>query len=87
MTALIYGAVHPWIGTQMHGYCGGFFGDRYGSKTIVLVGPDWLVAIENGRPCTAQYPSHEYMVSEYKEHSEKPDIMCNDCNEVLCECD
>lgn len=38
-------------GDTLEGFCAGFFGrDSYGDKIVQAVGPDWIVAREEGRP-------------------------------------
>lgn len=36
------------VGDVLYGYCQGYFGrDSYGEKTVLAIGPDWVVVSEN----------------------------------------
>lgn len=52
------------IGTTLYGFCGGYFGESYGNKTVEGVGPDWIVVREwNGRLQLAEVGT--WMLEDY----------------------
>lgn len=54
------------VGTVLHGYCGGFFGDVYEDLRVEAVGVDWVVAREeSGVVHFATDPAIHQILSEY----------------------
>lgn len=55
MTEVAYcGPLLGYLGVHLYGFCNGFFGrDSYGTKTIINIGKDWIVALEDGYPVVA----------------------------------
>jgi len=61
------------VGRRIYGFCGGHFGrDSYRNKTIIFVGPNCLVAVDDeGNPGLAEFEDWEHMEREVKEWSDR----------------
>jgi hypothetical protein len=59
--------MNDYIGTVLPGYCNGFFGRTYTSKTIEAIGKDWIVARDDEGPWIATFDSSEQRDKMLKE--------------------